>query len=107
MQRANGTDGRTAFVTLAGRSPFSTHALHFRNSSDGAERATFPRPASERRYLRSRLPAIYQDDDFGLEFLAALESELDPIVAILDCLPAHLNPELAPRDLLGMLAAWL
>jgi len=66
-----------------------------------------PPVASSRGYLRGGLPAIYQDGDFGMRFVGALEEMLDPIVAILDALPAHFDPDLAPRDTLNLMAAWL
>jgi phage tail-like protein len=66
-----------------------------------------PSVASSRAYLRGSLPAVYQDGDFGMRFVGALEEMLDPIVAILDALPAHFDPDLAPRDTLNLMAAWL
>ena len=42
-----------------------------------------------------------------MRFVGALEELLDPIVAILDALPAHFDPNLAPPDVLSLLAAWL
>ena len=66
-----------------------------------------PQVASSRGYLRGGLPAIYQDGDFGMRFVGALEEMLDPIVAVLDALPAHFDPDLAPRDTLNLMAAWL
>jgi phage tail-like protein len=66
-----------------------------------------PPAASNRAYLRSGLPALYEDDDFGARFLEALETLLDPIVALLDALPAHLDPELAPPELLELIMKWL
>jgi phage tail-like protein len=66
-----------------------------------------PEVASSRAYLRGSLPSVYQDGDFGMRFIGALETILDPIVAILDALPAHFDPDHAPRDLLGLMAAWL
>jgi len=68
---------------------------------------TPPPVASSRAYLRNGLPALYQDGDFGMRFVGALEELLDPIVAILDALPAHFSPDHAPPDVLGLLAAWL
>jgi phage tail-like protein len=62
--------------------------------------------ASARGYLRENLPAIYQDGDFGLRFLEALETSLDPIVGTLDALAAYFHPTLAPRDVLELLASW-
>ena len=63
--------------------------------------------ASTRAYLRNGLPALYQDGDFGMRFVGALEELLDPIVAILDALPSHFDPNFAPPDILDLLAAWL
>ena len=66
-----------------------------------------PPVASSRAYLRGGLPAVYQDEDFGMRFVGALEELLDPIVAILDGMSAHFDPDLAPRDVLDLLAVWL
>ena len=66
-----------------------------------------PAVASERSYLRRALPAIYQENDFGVRFVGSLEPLLDPIVALLDSLPAHVDPSLAPEDMLALLANWL
>src|SRR5215208_5399424 len=66
-----------------------------------------PTVASSRAYLRSSLPAIYQESDFGMRFIGALEELLDPIVAVLDALPAHFDPDHAPRDILNLVASWL
>jgi phage tail-like protein len=66
-----------------------------------------PPVASSRAYLRAGLPAVYQEGDFGMRFIGALETLLDPIVAVLDALPAHFNPDHAPRDVLDLLSAWL
>ncbi len=66
-----------------------------------------PAVASSRAYLRAGLPAVYQESDFGMRFIGGLEELLDPIVAVLDALPAHFDPDHAPRDVLNLLAAWL
>jgi phage tail-like protein len=66
-----------------------------------------PQSASSRAYLREGLPSLYSDGDFGMRFVGALESVLDPIVAVLDALPEHFNPDYAPRDILNLLSAWL
>jgi phage tail-like protein len=66
-----------------------------------------PASASSRAYLRGALPAVYQESDFGMRFVGGLEGLLDPIVAVLDGLPAHFDPDHAPRDILNLLAAWL
>jgi phage tail-like protein len=66
-----------------------------------------PAVASTRGLLRTRMPGIYQDDDFGMRFLTGLEELLDPIVALLDALPEHLSPDLAPADVLELITGWL
>ncbi|MDA0185598.1 phage tail protein [Solirubrobacter phytolaccae] len=66
-----------------------------------------PPVASTRAYLRNGLPSLYQDGDFGMRFIGSLEELLDPIVAILDALPYHFDPNFAPPDILNLLAAWL
>jgi phage tail-like protein len=66
-----------------------------------------PPVASSRAYLRNGLPSLYQDGDFGMRFVGALEELLDPIVAVLDGLEYHFDPNLAPPDILELLAAWL
>ena len=66
-----------------------------------------PQVASSRAYLRGALPAVYQEGDFGMRFIGALETLLDPIVAVLDALPAHFSADHAPRDVLDLLSAWL
>jgi phage tail-like protein len=66
-----------------------------------------PEVASSRGLLRNGLPAVYQEEDFGMRFVGALEELLDPIIAILDGLSAHFDPDLAPRDILDLLAVWL
>src|SRR5829696_4030768 len=66
-----------------------------------------PAVASSRAYLRGGLPAVYQEGDFGMRFIGALETVLDPIIGVLDALPAHFSPDHAPRDVLALLGAWL
>ena len=66
-----------------------------------------PTSASSRAYLRDGLPSLYAESDFGMRFVGALETLLDPIVAMLDALPEHFDPDYAPRDILNLLSAWL
>ena len=57
--------------------------------------------------MRESLPAVFRENDFAMRFVGALETVLDPIVATIDSLPAYVDPRLAPRDMLEVLAAWL
>jgi phage tail-like protein len=66
-----------------------------------------PSTASVRRYLRDGLPAVYGENDFAMRFLAGLEEVVDPIVAFLDGLPAHLDLSLAPPDYVMLAGEWL
>jgi phage tail-like protein len=75
-----------------------------------------PATVSVRRHLRNGVPDIYRRDagarrdqppPFVMRFLHALEEVLDPIVATLDSLPAHLDADLAPEHALEGLASWL
>ncbi|HXA53404.1 MAG TPA: phage tail protein [Solirubrobacteraceae bacterium] len=66
-----------------------------------------PQPASARAHLRESLPAVYREGDFGMRFVGALEHVLDPIVALLDNLPAHFDPRHSPPDIVELLGAWL
>jgi phage tail-like protein len=97
----NGTSIISGFVTYAGEGFALVRA--------GPERGEHPEPtpAHSRRYLRGGLPAIYQEDDFAMRLVGAFERTLDPIVALLDNLPAHFSPELAPLDILDLCTQWL
>jgi phage tail-like protein len=66
-----------------------------------------PAVVSRNGYMRRGLPAIYQGGDLTMRFVGELEAVLDPVVAILDSLDHHFDPDLAPPDLLELLAAWL
>ena len=57
--------------------------------------------------LGATLPGIYQDDGFVQELCAGLDEVLAPVVATLDCLPAYLDPETTPVDVLEWLAGWV
>ena len=57
--------------------------------------------------LATRLPAVFQDDDFTLRFVSAFDDVLAPVFATLDCLEAYLDPALAPEDVLTWLAGWV
>jgi phage tail-like protein len=95
----HGTSPSNGHVTRRG---FSTTNLRARLASTEA-----PAVVSQRAYLRTNMPGVYQDGDFGLRFLESLETTLDPIVATLDVLSRYFHSTLAPRDVLGLLASWV
>jgi phage tail-like protein len=98
---ADGTENGDGYRTFSGAG-FGTLMVQL---ASGPKET--PPVASSRAYLRGGLPAVYQEGDFGMRFIGALETLLDPIVAVLDALPAHFDPNLAPPDILSLLAAWL
>jgi phage tail-like protein len=92
-----------------GRQPANGHGGPSANGHDGSAGLGNgpPAVASLRAYLRAAMPSAYQEGGFGMRFLAGLEPSLDPIVALLDSLPAYLSPSLAPEQLLQLMANWL
>lgn len=69
-------------------------------------RGTVPGLASPHP-LGDTLPAIYADDSFAQRLCQGLDEVLAPVVATLDCLPAYLDPAIAPADLVEWLADWV
>ena len=53
------------------------------------------------------LPALYADDGYVQRMTSALDEVLAPVFVTLDCLPAYLDPALAPEDFLRWLAGWV
>jgi phage tail-like protein len=96
-----GTREITGFVTYSGNGFAAVRAAPERGEQSA------PVPASNRRYLRSRLPAMYEEQDFTMRFVSSFEDVLDPIVGLLDSLHAHFDPELAPLDILDLATKWL
>jgi phage tail-like protein len=90
-------------TTMTGRRGFRTSRVGLRLTDEQT-----PAVASARGYLRSALPEIYQGEgEFGVRFVGGLETLLDPIMGTLDALHAYFDPDLAPRDALELLTAWL
>ena len=98
------TNGQSAYMTVQIKRKGGTTMIRprLRTADEGT-----PRVASQRAYLRAGLPALYQEGDFGTRFVGAFEIVLDPIFGVLDCLPPYFRADLAPRDVLELLAAWL
>lgn len=53
------------------------------------------------------LPAIYQEDDFSMRFVAGFDDVLAPVLLVLDCLIDYFDPALTPTDFLEWLAGWV
>lgn len=75
--------------------------------ADGALPQPGPRVTSARGTMRRSLPGVYQDNDFAMRFVEALEVVLDPLTATLDGLHHYLDPDLAPGPWLELACAWL
>jgi phage tail-like protein len=57
--------------------------------------------------LGESLPAVYADNGFAQRWCQGLDEVLAPVLATLDCLPAYLDPAIAPPDLVEWLAGWV
>jgi phage tail-like protein len=53
------------------------------------------------------LPAIYQEDEFAMRFVAGLDDVLAPVLLALDCIVDYFDPALTPTDFLEWLASWV
>ena len=57
--------------------------------------------------LSGLLPAFLQEDEFTVRLTQAFDELLAPVIAVLDCLDAYVDPLLAPGDFVDWLAAWV
>jgi phage tail-like protein len=57
--------------------------------------------------LGELLPGVYLEDSLVQRFTEGLDTVLAPVFVTLDCLEAHLDPWLTPRDFLPWLASWV
>ncbi|HSV65926.1 MAG TPA: phage tail protein [Mycobacteriales bacterium] len=53
------------------------------------------------------MPAVYQEDQFTGRFTAGLDDTFAPILAVIDCIDAYVDPALAPEDFVDWLAGWV
>ena len=53
------------------------------------------------------LPAVYQEDEFAMRFVAGLDDVIAPVLLTLDCLVDYFDPALTPVDFLDWLAGWV
>jgi phage tail-like protein len=53
------------------------------------------------------LPAIYQEDEFSMRFVAGFDDVLAPVLLTLDCLSDYFDPALTPPDFIEWLAGWV
>lgn len=57
--------------------------------------------------LSGLLPAYLQEDEFAVRLTEAFDGVLAPVIAVLDCLEAYVDPLLAPDDFVTWLASWV
>lgn len=57
--------------------------------------------------LAEMLPAFLQDDPFAVRLTQAFDAVLAPVISVLDCLDAYVDPRLTPEDFLPWLASWV
>jgi phage tail-like protein len=57
--------------------------------------------------LATMLPAYLQEDGFAVRLTQGLDDVVAPVLAVLDCLEAYVDPRLAPADFLSWLAGWV
>jgi phage tail-like protein len=57
--------------------------------------------------LEDYLPGILQEDTFTTRLTAAFDEVLAPVIAVLDCLDAYIDPDLAPPDFERWIGSWL
>jgi phage tail-like protein len=53
------------------------------------------------------LPGVMQEDDFAVRLTAGLDDVIAPIVSVLDCVDAYVDPLLAPADFVDWLGDWV
>jgi len=53
------------------------------------------------------LPAIFQEDEFTMRFVAGFDDVIAPVLLTLDCLIDYFDPAVTPTDFLEWLAGWV
>lgn len=57
--------------------------------------------------LGALLPALYQEDDLAQRLTEGLDDVLAPVLCLLDCLDAYVDPAVAPDDFVDWMASIL
>lgn len=57
--------------------------------------------------LEHQIPAMLMDDPLICAFLRALDEVIAPVIQVLDCFDAYLDPHLAPPDMVSYLGSWI
>jgi phage tail-like protein len=57
--------------------------------------------------IAEMLPAYLQQDPFAVRWVGGFDDVLAPVVSVLDCIEAYVDPRLAPDDFPDWLAGWV
>jgi len=57
--------------------------------------------------ISTLLPAFMQEDSFTVRLTDGFDAVLAPVMSVLDCLDAYVDPLLAPTDFVPWLAHWV
>lgn len=57
--------------------------------------------------LREQVPAMLMDDPFACGLLDGLDQVVAPVISVLDCFDAYLDPRTGPEDVVRYLGSWL
>lgn len=53
------------------------------------------------------LPSVLQEDEFAMRWSAGCDDVLAPVIGVLDCIEAYVDPLLTPADFLAWLVGWV
>lgn len=57
--------------------------------------------------LETQIPAMLAEDPLVCAFLRGLDEVSAPVLSVLDCFDAYLDPHLAPPDMVAYLGSWI
>jgi len=57
--------------------------------------------------LEAQIPAMLAEDPLICAFLRGLDEVVAPVIQVLDCFDAYLDPKLAPPDMLAYIGSWI
>ncbi len=57
--------------------------------------------------LEAQVPAMLAEDPLICAFLRGLDEVVAPVIQVLDCFDAYLDPKLAPPDMLAYIGSWI
>lgn len=73
---------------------------------EGSARLQAPELASPFPLI-DQLPAMLAEDPFLQRMMPALDSVIAPVIAVMDCFEAYLDPWTAPMDMVQFVGSWM